>query len=143
MLSEAEAAAWFDGRATEIDCRTALVDGSKQELAADTLRLTNFGARTLDRRLLFLVPAFVGLNHPNWFTPELTFVRSIAIDEDDVAAIAEVRATVERGGSGVEVACSSAAFANANHGLQCGMISPSTVRFGILRLPSMPRITAG
>lgn len=96
VLSEAEAAAWFGGRATEIDCRTALVDGSKQELAGDSLRLTNFGARTLDYRLLFLVPAFVGLNHPNWFTPELTFVRSIAIDEDDVAAISEVRATVER-----------------------------------------------
>jgi hypothetical protein len=96
VLSEAEATTWFGGRAREIDCRTALVDGSKQELAADSLRLTNFGARRLDHRLLFLVPAFVGLDYPNWFTPELTFVRSIAIDDDDVAAIAEVRATVER-----------------------------------------------
>lgn len=96
LVSDDEMKSWFGGLPTAIRCRVSVHDAAGEKLAGDVLKLAGYGTQRLSDKLLFMVPLFVNWHNFTWYTPELTLVRSIAIDEDEAKSIAEVRATIER-----------------------------------------------
>lgn len=96
LVSDDEMQSWFAGLPKAIRCSVSLHDAAGDKLAGDAVALSGYGTQRYYHNLLFMVPFFVNWQGFEWYTPELTLVRSIAIDEDDAKAIAEVRATIER-----------------------------------------------
>lgn len=100
LLSQDEMRMHFGGVPNSVQCRVSLVDKAGKELTADTVKL-RIGA-CVHNQSLWLAPFFVQVFDQAWYAPEIHFRKAIVVDEEDVAAVGEIRSELERVRQGVK-----------------------------------------